>query len=181
MVKTKEAQRWNEGQRSERSLHQRKGATGAEGARGERERHTGAPRRHEVLQAPKRTHAQNALSSPQKRGMQVHSLHNRMSACTSAQKTRAPPASCPRREQCTSHQSPFRLLLISGRSRARQHGSQRGAAHAHSPPQVPGSTTTLRDLQSVTRSIRKKIRKGVGRVIGGGNQQSCASVARPRC
>lgn len=104
-------------------------------------------------------------SSSQKWGMQVHSSHNRMSACTSAQNTRAPPASHQHREQCPSHQSPFRLLLISGHSQAWQHGSQRGAAHARSPPQVPGSTTTLRDLQSVTRSIKKKkFGKGWGRV-----------------
>lgn len=59
-------------------------------------------------------------------------------------------------ECCPHNQSPMPLATISGRSRVWQPGSQRGAAHAHSPPQVPGSTATLRDLQSVTRSKKKE-------------------------
>lgn len=64
-----------------------------------------------------------------------------------------------RRERCPHNQCPMPLATISGRSQVWQPGSQWGAAHAHSPPQVPGSTATLRDLQSVTRS--KKIKGNV--------------------
>lgn len=124
------------------------------------------------VSCPKSTHVQNAhsLLHHKNGGCRRNSSHNRTSACTSLLKKLESSAGQPpaRRERYPHNQSPISLATISGHSRVRQPGSQWGAAHAHSPPQVPGSTATLRDLQSVTRSkknwemFKKKSMKGVG-------------------